>query len=533
LDGVWSFKNLTGSNGTGVAYISGRVSTLAGAEEIRMDINAKQIELVEELRNALQPGVQKLWDALRPHGRIDVTAVVQAQGIGAKPSIWLRALPKDDATSIGTSIEPAAFPYRMRLLGGWVDYQDGHADLYQLHAANGSTELRAEGTCDIRNDGAWRLQLKNLTADRVRLHGEDHALTAALPEALRRAIGELKPSGPINIQGAVEFAKPQPSAPLFVGWHVGLNMFQGSLNAGPRLENIFGNLVLRGSSNGSQFSSSGELHVDSLTYKNFQFTGINGPLWFDNQNVFLGAIGPLARPTAAGPPRRVTSKLLGGTIAGDCHIRLTPGAGYHGPQYHLNASIDGADLAQFARENLPGNQRLNGKVAGTVELQGTPGPRNLSGSGNIHLSDADVYDLPVMLSLLKIARAKVPDSTAFTQSDISFDIQQGEHIILKQINLDGDAISLSGNGELTLDGQTNPISMTFHANGGRGAMPIVEGLLSEASKQILLIHVGGTLEHPESRTEPFPVANQTLQQFQADPNKQPVEQAGFMKSLFR
>jgi hypothetical protein len=199
----------------------------------------------------------------------------------------------------------------------------------------------------------------------------------------------------------------------------------------------------------------------------------------------------------------------------------------------LNASIDGADLAQFARENLPGNQRLNGKVAGTVELQGTPGPRNLSGSGNIHLSDADVYDLPVMLSLLKIARAKVPDSTAFTQSDISFDIQQGEHIILKQINLDGDAISLSGNGELTLDGQTNPISMTFHANGGRGAMPIVEGLLSEASKQILLIHVGGTLEHPESRTEPFPVANQTLQQFQADPNKQPVEQAGFMKSLFR
>jgi hypothetical protein len=91
----------------------------------------------------------------------------------------------------------------------------------------------------------------------------------------------------------------------------------------------------------------------------------------------------------------------------------------------------------------------------------------------------------------------------------------------------------TGRGVLTLDGQTNPISMTLHANGGRGAMPIVEGLLSEASKQILLIHVGGTLEHPESRTEPFPVANQTLQQFQADPNKPPVEQAGFMKSLFR
>lgn len=120
-----------------------------------------------------------------------------------------------------------------------------------------------------------------------------------------------------------------------------------------------------------------------------------------------------------------------------------------------------------------------------------------------------------MLSLLKIAQARVPDSTAFTQSDIQFDIQQGEHIILKQINLDGDAISLSGNGELTLDGQTNPISMTLHAAGGRGAMPIVEGLLSEASKQILLIHVGGTLGTARSRApEPFPVANQTLQRLQ-------------------
>jgi hypothetical protein len=532
-NGTWSFKDLTGSNGTGVVQLSGSVGTAQGAESMRVELEGKQIELVEELRNALQPGVQKLWDALQPHGRIDVSAVVQAQGAGSKPSVWLRAIPKDDATSIGTSIEPVAFPYRMRLLGGYIDYQDGHADLHQIHAANGNTDLRTEGDCDIRPDGAWQLRLRNLTADRVRLQGDDHALTTALPEALRRAIGELKPSGPINVQGAVDFVKTHPNAPLYVGWHVALSMFQGSLNAGPKLENVFGNVELRGSSTGSKFSSQGELHVDSVTYKNFQFTNVKGPLWFDNENVFLGAIGPLGKPTPAGPPRRVVARLLNGTLAGDCHIRLTPGPGYHGPQYHLNASLDGADLAQFARENMPGNERLNGKVAAEVQLQGTPGPRNLSGTGHIHLTDADVYNLPVMLSLLKIARAKVPDSTAFTQSDIQFEIQQGEHIILKQINLDGDAISLSGNGELTLDGQTNPISMTLHAAGGRGAMPIVEGLLSEASKQILLIHVGGTLEHPESRTEPFPVANQTLQQFQADPNKPPVEQAGFMKSLFR
>src|SRR5262249_53130722 len=160
--------------------------------------------------------------------------------------------------------------------------------------------------------------------------------------------------------------------------------------------------------------------------------------------------------------------------------------------------------------NLPNSQKLKGKIAARVELFGTPGPRNLAGSGTIHLSDADVYKLPLMISLLKIMRAKPPDSTAFTQSDIVFDVQQGQHVILKQINLNGDAIDLSGEGELTLDGHTNPISLQLHTSVGRGAMPLVSGMVSEASRQILLIHVGGTLEHPETRAEPFPAANQAL-----------------------
>ena len=45
-------------------------------------------------------------------------------------------------------------------------------------------------------------------------------------------------------------------------------MFQGSLQVGPRLENIFGRVRLRGASNGTEFSSHGELFVDSVTYKN-------------------------------------------------------------------------------------------------------------------------------------------------------------------------------------------------------------------------------------------------------------------------
>jgi AsmA-like protein len=202
--------------------------------------------------------------------------------------------------------------------------------------------------------------------------------------------------------------------------------------------------------------------------------------------------------------------LLGGVLTGDCHVKL--GAL---PHYHLIASVAQADLQQFAQSNLAGQQKLKGKILAQVNLQGSGGPKNLVGTGTVHLSDADVYELPVMVSLLKIARAKSPDSTAFTQSDINFAIQ-GEHVTLNQINLDGDAISLSGHGELTLDGQSNPINLELHSTVGRGTVPLLSGLLSEASQHIMLIYVNGTLDHPTTRAEAFPTAQGALQQLQGD-----------------
>jgi hypothetical protein len=523
-DGTWKFENLVGTNGPGVVNLAGKVSMLPGDEALEVNINASNVPLVEDLRGALKAPMRRLWDALQPAGKIDATATVRFDATQRRTSVALRAFPRDDATSIGTSIEPVSFPYRMRLTGGYIDYQDGHAEVHNIHAVHGATQMRTDGSCDLAPEGGWRLQLKNLAVDRLRLAGDDHELATALPVVLRRAVTELKPGGSVNLKGDIAFAKARPDAPLHAEWNVDLMIHQGSLQAGPLLESIFGRVRLQGSSDGPRYASGGELDLDSLTYKNFQFTEIAGPLWFDNASVQLGAWVP-ARGQAELPARRVTAKLLGGTVAGDCQVRL--GAV---PQYHLAIGLSQADLGQFARENLAGDTQLQGKVAGTVELFGSRGRRSISGSGTIHLSEADVYKLPLMMALLKIARAKVPDSTAFTQSDIAFELQQGEHVILREINLRGDAIDLSGHGELKFDGHTNPIKLELHASGGRRGFPF--DLLSEASRQILLIHVDGTLDHPITRGEPFPAANQALQQLQPDPDKPSLLQAdGFRRAL--
>jgi hypothetical protein len=395
-----------------------------------------------------------------------------------------------------------------------------------LHFVHAGTHLHTLGSCDLAPDGSWQLRLRDLTVERLRLHGEDHELEAALPEALRRAVTELKPGGSINLKGAVDFSKRSPDAPLQTGWDVDLFLHQSSLQAGPKLENIFGRVRLTGWSNGNRYSSRGELALDSLTYKNFQFTQVIGPLWFDNDNVVLGEWNAGPRPPSPNA-RHVTARLLGGVLSGDCHVKL--GAL---PHYHLIASVAQADLRQFAQDNLPNHQKLKGKILAQVSLQGNGGPRNLVGSGTLHLSDADVYELPVMVSLLKIARAKPPDATAFTQGDITFAVQ-GEHIALNKINLSGDAISLSGQGELTLDGQTNPINLQLHTTVGRGDVPLLSGLLSEASQHIMLIYVSGTLDNPTTRAEAFPTAQGALQQLQADGEKPTIlpRPGAFMRAI--
>ncbi len=546
-DGQWATnRDLVGVNDTGVVTVSGKLETSPEADQLTLHVDGQRVPLEEELRDALPVQQQQIWAALRPRGSIDLEADVQYDSRMRKPSIDLRmvphggrlpgrelagriplaeaaqptapiepeAAPLDDGSAIGTSIAPVAFPYRIERLGGLVHYRDGQVKLIDVRGRHRATEMRADGWCQIQPDGAWRLRLDRLSVDRMRLDGDDRELVSALPAALRQAVAELRPTGPINLKGMIEFSKTGIQAPLQSLWDVGLYLHQASLRVGPQINNVFGAVHLQGSSNGARYASYGQLELDSLTYRNFQLTQILGPLWFDNQNFYLGT---LPFEPANGQPRgRVTARLFGGAAAADCHVRL--GAV---PQYRLIATLSNADLGQFAIENMTSHQALRGKILANVDLQGSRGQHTLVGRGDVHLTDADIYELPLIVSLLSIVRAKAPGPTAFTESDIIFQIN-GQHVQLKQIDLRGDALDLGGQGELTLDGQTNPIALELHTTVGRGAIPIISGMFSEASQQLLKVHVVGSLEQPQAWTEALPIAGEALNMLRTDYQASPL-----------
>ena len=128
----------------------------------------------------------------------------------------------------------------------------------------------------------------------------------------------------------------------------------------------------------------------------------------------------------------------------------------------------------------------------------------------MQLRNADIYELPVMIAMLKILSVRGPDRTAFSEGRTNF-VVQGPHLYFDPITFTGDAISLEGKGEM--DFQTI-LHLQFHARLGRNEskVPLIKDFLGGASEQIMTIHVDGPLQDPVTRKVAFP----GLRQLQTD-----------------
>jgi hypothetical protein len=333
-------------------------------------------------------------------------------------------------------------------------------------------------------------------------------------------VTQLKPSGVINLDGRLELAPSGlAESPLQSAWNVDVSVEQSSLQAGLLLENVSGKLNLRGGHDGRRLRSAGELDIDNLTFKDFQFNGVRGPLWLDDTRIILGSRAEQPQPN--GLPRAITARLYNGTVRADIEVGLN-----ETPRYLLRATLTDADLAQFAREQLVGKQHLSGKAGAGLVLSGAGGGlHSMTGGGEFRLTDADIYELPFMVRLLSILSIRLPDKTGFTTSNVEFAVT-GEHVDLAKIDFSGDAISLVGKGEMNLNGD---VQATLAAIVGRSdwQWPVLKNMLGQASEQFMQIHVEGNLADPQIRREAFPAFNQALEQLQAgmQPRMQPLPQA--------
>jgi hypothetical protein len=141
------------------------------------------------------------------------------------------------------------------------------------------------------------------------------------------------------------------------------------------------------------------------------------------------------------------------------------------------------------------NPQANGRLWMQCDLSGSlTNLTAIEGSGMAWLREANLYQLPVMVRLFNLLSIR-PDQGAFDAGDVKFSVD-GERIPIEEMQLDGDLLSLRGNGwvnmrrELQLDLQASVSKRTIV---GAIMHPI------KSSPNLFMIEVTGTTSNPHMK----------------------------------
>jgi hypothetical protein len=317
----------------------------------------------------------------------------------------------------------------------------------------------------------------------------------------------LQPGGTVSVvNSSLSLAKSPQSAHLASAWDVNLDCHQASLPGGLPLQCLTGSIHLRGQHDAQATYTFGELKLDSVVWKDLQFTNVRGPLWIDRQSCLLG---DPASAMLALPARKITADTYGGRLNANAQLQLAGN-----PHYTLDLAIDGVSLARFANERLGGPSELSGNVAGKLLLTGTGrSVQTLNGNGELHVVDANIYELPMLMRLLKVLTNRPPTTTAFNRCDMLFTLR-GDHVQFQRLNLLGDALSLYGTGETNFDRE---LDLVFYTLIGPADLPIPlwRSIAGQVSQQGLQLKVVGNWDNPDVQRRAFPAVNDMIQQIQA------------------
>ncbi len=118
--------------------------------------------------------------------------------------------------------------------------------------------------------------------------------------------------------------------------------------------------------------------------------------------------------------------------------------------------MTGAQLDEVARHyKLGSDADLKGIAQAQLLIYNRPDPKTgrlvVEGTGKIDVPTGRMYNLPIMLDLVKLFKGSAPDKTAFEQAHAVFRIQ-GDRLKVDQLDLIGKAICVGGSGELDLAG---------------------------------------------------------------------------------
>ncbi len=512
----WVFSGLEGFHQNTKIRSNGSLDGSQQPGRLHINMAIEDGTFSRELRSAMSPTLQDLWDQVSPSesGRFNGELEIDWLALPGQRAV----ISVPDMVISGTSIVPRSFPYRLDDVRAKLSYVPQLADkpgtgevtIHRMFGKHRGTTVDAGGWAQHTTTGDWTLHFDRLIAKDVIANDE---LKFALPLGLREGIRVLNPTAPFSIENTeLEFrGNTDPEVETTAAWRTETVLRGGAISAGMDLSNVRGRVTNEGTYGPEGLRNRGRVLLDSVEVLGHTLTNIRGPYNIVDHELVIGARRVFQqRPQSVPVAERITANAFAGQLTCDAVVSLSE------PQaYRVFVTANNSDLATYARQQMPRERNLSGKMNGWVYLHGLGDDvNNVRGEGQLQISPAAIYEVPVVLNLvnaLGTLNFGVPDRVAFRYALLNFDIQNS-NFDFKQIDLAGNSLSLRGRGRIGFDSRIN---MDFFAKPPRsaGTIPWLSQLVSSATTSWVNVRVEGTLDRPKTRVTPKFSPDRALGQF--------------------
>ena len=231
------------------------------------------------------------------------------------------------------------------------------------------------------------------------------------------------------------------------------------------------------------------------------------------------AVSPLALHIASDDePDRLSIQDLrgtcyGGTLLGSGEIELDDQG-----LYRMNLVLQDVSLHPFVYgESLDdessqdpkevetpsaGEAQFTGLLAASLTIEGTShGPSGRRGRGDLVITDANLYEVPLSLALIQILNLSLPASRSFDRASASYLIED-DLVLLDSIRFEAPTIEIAGTGLMQYSTLDLDLDL-YTRNPGSRKFGMLADLLGVFKDELLSIHVTGTLDDPKPKATSF------------------------------
>lgn len=498
---------LAGRLGESPVRLQGVVGTAALDSTLAVRFSSDRLVLNDGLRAALPEAVQPFWQTVQPEGPVRVELEYARQCLGcptagalAGPgSLLATALteaptpaggppgtgqPWADYTAVieplGASAKLEAFPLPLTDVRGWFQLTPAGIRMENVAARYEQTRFEVGGQIELLPDG-----MDGDLSLTVRDLAFTEPLRKAVPWRMRRLWNDVRPGGGAHlfIHRLVFSRRPEGNT-WSINGHADLDNF--SIHAGSELTEINGRVTGSGGM-GAAVSIDAEAALTQLR--------VDGRL-------VTGAQARVLRPE--GEPKLRISGFQGqfydGVVAGDLEVDYAPAR----PNFGLSLIAREVSLDKFLNakrvENEPPVQ-AKGLLEGRLALTGRfNDPSSRRGGGAVFIRKAEMFKVPLVLAILQVVNLAIQDNNAFTDARLAFAVD-GDELLLDEIDLRGRSFSMVGAGRVQIPTETLDLTLLVGSPLKLPRMEVLTELVEGVARELVEVHVEGTLEKPAFRTE--------------------------------